>query len=510
MKKYVSCFFALVLLASLFSGCMEPPEEVYEGTEIVLSDDGITVDGSAISTDGEGAVYAANDIVYYEEGHDFTYGEGTEEDAHSAEEAAAHTVVHIKKAGTYILSGKLSLGQIAIDLGQDAKRNAECVVTLVLNNVDITCTVAPAIIFYRVYECGSADTDDATANVDTSNAGANIILPSKTENTLRGAYVAKIYKPDSVELSDDGKEVVDAKKLHKYDGALYSKMSMNIWGGMAGDGNLTVYATNEGIDSELHLSINGGNINIESGNDGINTNEDGVSVTTINGGALNIRVTGATGEGDGIDSNGWLVINGGQVFSQACATSMDAGVDSDMGIHINGGTVFATGNMLDRIAESQQNYAVFQLAQAGSGNYSLKRSDSVIACQHAITNSFTYALVSSPVLIAGSYTLWADDVQLAGIAGDNMGGQRPGGITPPEGMTPPDGMEPPEGTAPVEPPQDGQWPEGQPGQRPEDGQHPEGGQRPNGGGFGGMIGELSTKFTIKDGGNYFTAVQKAP
>jgi hypothetical protein len=69
---------------------------------------------------------------------------------------------------------------------------------------------------------------------------------------------------------------------------------------------------------------------------------------------------------------------------------------------------------------------------------------------------------------------------------------------------------------PAEPPQNGQWPEGQPGQRPEDGQHPddgqrpEGGQRPNGGGFGGMTGELSTAFTIKDGGNYFVAVQKAP
>jgi hypothetical protein len=108
MKKYVSCFFALVLLASLFSGCVEPPEEVYEGTEILLSDDGITVDGSVISTNAEDAVYAANDIVYYEEGHDFTYGEGTEEDAHSPKEAAAHTVVHITKAGTYILSGKLS------------------------------------------------------------------------------------------------------------------------------------------------------------------------------------------------------------------------------------------------------------------------------------------------------------------------------------------------------------------------------------------------------------------
>jgi hypothetical protein len=489
MKRYVSCFLVLVLLASLFSGCVEPPEEVYEGTEILLSDDGITVDGNAISTDEESAVYEANDIVYYEEGHDFTYGEGTEEDAHSAKEAAAHTVVHITKAGTYILSGKLSKGQIAIDLGKDAKSNPKAVVTLVLMSVDITCTVAPAIIFYNVYECGSDDPDDATAYVDTSNAGANIILPLQSTNTLRGSYVAKIYKPDSVELNADGTEVADAKKLHKYDGALYSKMSMNIWSGKAGGGRLNILAENEGIGSELHLTVYGGDIDISSGNDGINTNEDGVSVTTIKGGCLNIRVNGATGEGDGIDSNGWLVINGGQVFSQACATSMDAGVDSDMGIHINGGTVFATGNMLDRIAESQQNYAVLQMAQPSTGAYHLKRSDEVIVCQYDIANSFTYALISCPALTADQYTLWSGQVQMAGIASDGMGGQRPGG------MMPPGGMEPPEGNRP---------PQGQPGQRPE------GDGKPNDYGFVGIPGVLSTTFTIKDGENYFVAVQKAP
>lgn len=39
---------------------------------------------------------------------------------------------------------------------------------------------------------------------------------------------------------------------------------------------------------------------------------DGVSVATINGGKLTLTVTGETGEGDGIDSNGWIVINGGK------------------------------------------------------------------------------------------------------------------------------------------------------------------------------------------------------
>ena len=54
-------------------------------------------------------------------------------------------------------------------------------------------------------------------------------------------------------------------------------------------GVLNINADNEGLDTELHLTINGGNINIVAHDDGINTNEDGVSVTTINGGTLHIR-----------------------------------------------------------------------------------------------------------------------------------------------------------------------------------------------------------------------------
>src|SRR5699024_5750519 len=126
---------------------------------------------------------------------------------------------------------------------------------------------------------------------------------------------------------------------HKYDGAFYSKMSMNVDGGEDGTGVLNITADNDGLDTELHLTINGGTINITSGNDGINTNEDNVSVTTINGGSLNIQVTGETGEGDGIDSNGYLVINGGDVTAAACADSGDAGIDASAGITINGGMV---------------------------------------------------------------------------------------------------------------------------------------------------------------------------
>lgn len=113
------------------------------------------------------------------------------------------------------MSGTLSRGQIAVDLGEDAKENSEAIVTLILNETDITCQVAPAVIFYNVYECGNDDTDKATKDIDTSSAGANVIIADGTENTINGSYVEKIYKADSVVLNEDGTQVEEAKKIHK-------------------------------------------------------------------------------------------------------------------------------------------------------------------------------------------------------------------------------------------------------------------------------------------------------
>ncbi|MBP3389305.1 MAG: carbohydrate-binding domain-containing protein, partial [Clostridia bacterium] len=451
MKKFIFFLTVYVVACLIPSGCGVKDQPIsqseanavqIEGTAVVLSDEGITVDGAAISADTSAAVYVANDIVYYEEGKDFTYGEGTEADAHSAEEAAAHTVVHITQPGTYVLSGTLSKGQVAVDLGENAEEDPEAVVTLVLNGVDIACEVAPAVIFYDVYECGSTDTETACETVDTTAAGAKVILADGTENHIQGSYVARIYKPGTVELSEDGTEVADAKKLHKYDAAFYSKRTMNVSGGEAGTGVLNITAENEGLDSELHLTINGGNIHITSGNDGINTNEDGVSVTTINGGTLDIVVTGETGEGDGIDSNGWLVINGGTVTASACSFSGDAGIDSDMGIHVNGGTVLAGGNMLDRLEEGGQNYAVFTFAQSQSGGseYTLKNAAGEAVVTWVPANDFSILVASAPELTAGEYTFWQGETRLAASSGMGgfgggmrPGGQRPGGMEPPEG-----------------------------------------------------------------------------
>ena len=489
MRRAYPVLLSLALAVPVLTGCggqtAETTSAFPDATSIVLSDDGVTVDGEAAPTDETAAVYTAHDIVYYEAGRDFTYGEGTEADEHTAEEAAAHTVVHITQPGTYAVSGTLSAGQIAVDLGEDAEDDQSAVVTLILNGVDITCTVAPAVIFYSVYECGSTDEDAAAATVDTSAAGANVLIADGTVNNVTGSYVARIYEPDSVVLSEDGTEVADSSKLHKYDGAFYSKMSMNVGGGEDSSGVLNITADNEGLDTELHL--------------------------TINGGVLNIQVTGETGEGDGIDSNGYLVINGGAVTAAACAESGDAGIDATAGITtINGGTVMASGNMYDQIDGGDQTYVVFSFAsrQTGGETYTLQDADGGTVGTWTPVNDFTCLVVSSPDLTAGEYTLWQGDTQLAGSASDSMGGGRPmddsqvpGDFNPQQAPT--DGERPqrPEGEAPAE------LQENAGGDAPADPPEPPAdGRGPGSGEDGQSAADLSEIFALTDGGNFFTGV----
>ena len=464
-------------------------------TSIQLSDEGITVNGGE-ETD---TVYTSHDIIYYEDRDTYDsgnpYGEGEAHERHTAGEAAAHTVVNITAPGAYRVSGSLSAGQIRIDLGDDAYENPDAVVELILENADITCTVAPAVLFLNTYECdGNWSTDTAVPDVDTSTAGANLILEGS--NTVFGSHVARIYKDKEGE-----------KKLWKQDGAVYSYMSMNVFG----PGSLDLTADNEGLDTELHLTINGGNIAIRADNDGINTNEDGVSVTTINAGTLHI-IAGLGAEGDGIDSNGYLVINGGTVVASANPAA-DAGMDSDLGSYVNGGTVIALGSTMDWAeSDSDQVTMNLQFAQYQSSGSAILITDenetpvfaydpsedevlgenvrqymgAVISCPGFVQGATYHVYLDGTITgeetggVYTSVTAWENSTQMQ-YSGNSVGMGGPGGMG---------GMQPgqmPEGF-------DGEIPEGFPGEMPEDFDPenftlPEGETFPEGempqGGFGG-------------------------
>ncbi len=485
VQKLLAGLLAGLLLAA--PGCARKPANGSDSAVTVdLGGGQVTVDGALASRDPNAVVYVGAGIVYYQDGTDETYGEGTQEEKHPAEEAAGHTVVTITQPGTYRLTGALPKGQVAVDLGEGAKDDPQAVVTLILDNAGVTCTVAPALIFYNVYECdrdflaydrGENPDYKAGATVDTSAAGANVVLAAGSVNTFQGSHVARIYQEGTTD------------KLHKYDGAFYSKMSMNIDGDNGDDsGLLNIVSDNEGLDSELHLTINGGCLHIQAQNDGINTNEDGVSVTTVNGGSLTINA-GLGEEGDGIDSNGHLVINGGSVCAMSNERSADGGLDADGSILLNGGTVAAFGVRNDTVdpasAQPYMELSFTSAIKAGS-MVELKDGEGALVWSTTAQKACRSLTVSCPNLALDTpYQLIVDGVvQGYTAAGSGMG--RPGG-RPPEGME-----EPPEGF--------------QPGQRPEGMEEPpEWGESP-GGTEGGAV---STAFTLTAAVKSFSGVRAA-
>ena len=258
-------------------------------------------------------------------------------------EAYKNKVLHIKQAGTYVLQGKWN-GQINIDLGEDAFEDETQKVTIILNGIDVTCTVAPAIIFENAYECDNAwvEREEKISEIDTSNAGVNVIVCDDTINNVDGKNTYRMLKTKYKD--DDSKDEIKVqKKIRKIDAPFYSCVSMNINGEEKGNGTLNVTSSFEGLDSELHLTFNGGVININSQDDGINVNEDNISIVTFNGGAVTLNAAlGA--EGDGVDSNGYVVING-STLNINNVRMPDNAIDSEDGIKYISGDIYIDYNL---------------------------------------------------------------------------------------------------------------------------------------------------------------------
>lgn len=391
-KKFLTGLLAVCLLiGSLGVGKMVSHASTQNEILIELSDSSIKAGGKTLSSNTEGAVSIGEDIIYYESGKDSSYGEGTEDDAHSKEEADKHTVVTISQPGTYRIKGTLSYGQIAVNLGTEASSSPDAKVHLILDGVNISNTVAPAVIFYNVWESENSE-----------DTGALVTLADDSTNIISGSYVARIYKEGTT------------SKLHKYDAAFYSKMSMIIQGQEKGNGSMVIDAKNEGLGSEMHLTINGGDIKITSMDDGINANEDGVSKITINGG--NLYVNGGNGsEGDGIDSNGYLYINGGNVTAIGNGKTGDGGIDADMDIVLNGGTVVALGSRNDAISSSSSQHYIdarFQSVQKAAAAIKITDSENLELLNYVSEKDFQSLIFSSPELKKEkSYDIYFNDVK---------------------------------------------------------------------------------------------------
>lgn len=206
-----------------------------------------------------------------------------------------------------------------------------------------------------------------------------------------------------------------------------------------------------GEDGKGTIVINGGSITISSGDDGINAcTGDGKTSPIVNVTAGYIDITTASGDTDGIDSNGNYVQTGGFVLVKGGSSSgnVSGSIDVDGTVTITGGTCVALGGVCKTPVNSANAY-VLSSVSFSSGSYSLKNSSGKEVISFTVDGTFGNGWICSDTLTTGtSYTLYrgsdsiADWTQESGTMGSSgtggFGGGKMGGMGGQNGGNAPD------------------------------------------------------------------------
>ena len=201
------------------------------------------------------------------------------------------------------------------------------------------------------------------------------------------------------------------------------------------DGYINVVTSYEGLEA-ITINLNGGKIYVYATDDGINAcTGDGKTSPIVNVTGGYIDVTTASGDTDGIDSNGNYVQTGGFVLVKGGSSSgnVSGSIDVDGTVTITGGTCVALGGVCETPINSANAY-VLSSVSFSSGRYSLKDASGNEVISFTVDGSFSNGWICSDTLTTGtSYTLYrgsdsiADWTQESGTMGaSGMGGQNGG------------------------------------------------------------------------------------
>ena len=359
------------------------------------------------------------------------------------------TVVNINTPGDITFNGELSGGMIALDTNNITKD-----VNIILNGVklDTDSKKAPAIYVYNkdITYNGSKVTIKTVKGTDNYIEGGKLkkisLIGSEELENFTNKYSGDnltnynnysnyygVYTSSEInnilfaKVTADNEDLADGDPYYYYkaSGAISSDIDLYF----EGEGYLEVVSKNkEGIETKGNLEFMGGtgDYTIYAEDDCLNTTTDNSENTnarntlTIDVNSLTAIVSLEAEEGDAIDSNGTLTINGGTIIALP-KPGQDAGIDSEKGIYINGGIVLATGDMLDAISsDSKQTFVVLSFQEKPTENTLITLLDEKDSPVFAFKTDRTYSnlIYSSSSLKESTYYLYKDGE----ITGENKNG----------------------------------------------------------------------------------------
>ena len=169
-------------------------------------------------------------------------------------------------------------------------------------------------------------------------------------------------------------------------------------------------------------------------------NESDGSELVINGGIVHVNAGG-----DGIDSNGTITINGGEIYVDGPTSGGDGALDYADTCEINGGILVATGSigMATAPTSGSTQYSVnaaFSKTYNGETKVTVKDSSGNEVLTYTPAKNFQSFIFSTDKLKSGeTYTIYAGDTQegtftvsdittTVGNVSSGMGGGKPGGM----------------------------------------------------------------------------------
>ncbi|MGG6311379.1 carbohydrate-binding domain-containing protein [Paenibacillus macerans] len=197
------------------------------------------------------------------------------------------STVKITAAGTYVLSGKLSDGQIVVEAADEDD------VQLVLNGVELHDNDS-APIYVKAAGNAIITLGEGTENVVSD--GKTYVFPDATADEPNAA----IFSKADLTINGTGKLSVTGN----YNNGINGKDDLKIVGG-----TVEVEAVDDGILGKDMVAVQSGDITVKAGGDGIKSTNDidaEKGFVAIAGGAFNI-----TADADGIQAETMLVVDGG-------------------------------------------------------------------------------------------------------------------------------------------------------------------------------------------------------
>lgn len=220
-------------------------------------------------------------------------------------------------------------------------------------------------------------------------------------------------------------------------------------------GTIDIKKCCEGLEG-VHITLNDGDISIVASDDGINaadgssssgmgmggfgfgqaSSSDSSVLLTINGGNIFVNAGG-----DGLDSNGNIVMNGGNVTVLGPTSDGDTALDFDGAFTINGGVLMAFGSsgMLETPTSAQNGCCIVTTLGTVSANsaFSLMDSSGNVIMSYTPTKNYASAIVySSDIKNGSTYMVTAgsttqsitvnSNVTTNGVSGGFGGGQNGG------------------------------------------------------------------------------------